>query len=327
MKSSRREAKDEFVSRPEVLAALPDVKGNTINGLGEDTVRRATPVMWHNPDIIAHGRLQTWYQSQTAAPGARAFRLQNMALTEKPLPDVAPGRPGWSAGEATAKVKQAALAREADLVGVARMSPDWVFEGYQAEYRWIVVLVVAMDHAELSAAPSDRSQTEVQKQYDRGSRAAIGLAGWMREHGWDAKPHGGPAAGPVVMIPAAIRAGLGELGKHGSMINREYGSSFRLASVLTDMPLVADRADVFGADDFCTSCQLCTNACPVDAIGADKQLVRGETKWYVDFDACIRYFVEHRGCAVCLPICPWSRPGVAPRLAEKMTRRIGRDRV
>ncbi len=326
MNSNRREAKGEFVSRPEVLAVLPEIKGNAINGLGESVVRRATPVMWHDPDIIAHGRLQTWYQSQASAPGARVFRQQNKALTEKPLPGIAPDRPGWSAEEGTARVKQAALAREADLVGIARMNPDWVFEGYEAHYQWIVVLVVAMDHAELSAAPSDRSQTEVQKQYDRGSRAAIRLAGWMRENGWDAKPHGGPAAGPVVMIPAAIEAGLGELGKHGSMINRAYGSSFRLACVMTDMPLIADRPDVFGADEFCTSCQLCTNVCPVDAISSDKQLVRGETKWYVDFDECIRYFVEHRGCAVCLPICPWSRPGVAPRLAEKMSRRIGLDR-
>ncbi len=327
MTSSRPDAKTEFVSRPEVLAALPDVSGNAINGLGEGAPRRATPVMWHNPDIIAHGKLRTWYQSLSSAPGARAFRLQNKALTEKPLPDIAPDRPAWSAEEAAERVKQAALARESDIVGIARMNPDWVFEGYEADYQWIVVLVIAMDHAELAAGPSDRSQTEVQKQYDRGSRAAIRLAGWMRENGWDAKPHGGPVAGPVVMIPAAIEAGLGELGRHGSMINREYGSSFRLASVMTDMPLVADRPDKFGADDFCTSCQLCTNACPVDAIHSDKQLVRGATKWYVDFDHCIRYFVEHQGCAVCLPVCPWSRPGVAPRLAEKMTRRIGRDQV
>ena len=73
--------------------------------------------------------------------------------------------------------------------------------------------------------------------------------------------------------------------------------------------------------------QDCVKTCPVDAIHSDKQLVRGATKWYVDFDHCIRYFVEHQGCAVCLPVCPWSRPGVAPRLAEKMTRRIGRDQV
>ena len=74
---------------------------------------------------------------------------------------------------------------------------------------------------------------------------------WMRENGWNAHTHGGPEAGPVLMIPAAIEAGLGGLGKHGSMINREYGSSFRLACVMTDIPLIADRPDIFGADDFC----------------------------------------------------------------------------
>ncbi len=57
MKSNWREVKGEFVSRPEVVAVLPDVKGNAINGLGEGAVRRATPGMWLDPDIIAHCRL------------------------------------------------------------------------------------------------------------------------------------------------------------------------------------------------------------------------------------------------------------------------------
>ena len=327
MKSNRRETKGEFVSRPEVVAALPEITGNAINGLDERAVRRATAVMWHDPNIIAHGVLQTWFQSQDKSSGAREARVRIKAFTQQPPPDIAPARPDWSAEEWTRRVKEAALSREADLVGIARMNQDWLFEGFEASYLWIVVLVVAMDHANLSAAPSEQSETEVMEQYGRGTRAAYKLAGWMRENGWNAHPHGGPEAGPVLMIPAAIEAGLGELGKHGSMINREYGSSFRLACVMTDIPLIADRPDIFGADDFCTGCRLCTDACPVDAIYSEKQLVRGDTKWYVDFDKCIRYFVEHRGCAVCLPICPWSRPGVAPRLAEKMTRRIGRDRV
>ena len=147
----------------------------------------------------------------------------------------------------------------------------------------------------------------------------------MREQGWDALPHGGPMAGPVLMTPAAIQAGLGALGKHGSLINRQYGSSFRLACVMTDMPLIADRPDIFGSDDFCASCQICTRACPVDALGPNKQLVRGETKWYVDFDRCILYFVENNGCGRCIGQCPWSRTGTAPGLAKKMTKRMRAD--
>ncbi|MDE0059186.1 MAG: 4Fe-4S dicluster domain-containing protein [Defluviicoccus sp.] len=324
MTSKRRREKAAFVSSPEVLAHLPEVSGNAINGFGESDVSRPKPVMWHDPEILPHGELQKWFRVQRKPPASVEYRRQSIAYTRETPPDIAPQRPGWSATEWTARVKEAALSRGADLVGIARMNRDWVFEGFEADYRWIVVLVVAMDYDNLAGAPDDASDAEVMRQYCRGTGAAYKLAGWMREHGWDAKPHGGPEAGPVLMIPPAIEAGLGELGKHGSMINREFGASFRLACVMTDIPLIADRPDLFGADEFCTGCRLCTDACPVDAIHTEKQLVRGETKWYVDFDQCIRYFVEHQGCALCLPICPWSRPGVAPRLAEKMTRRIAR---
>ena len=123
------------------------------------------------------------------------------------------------------------------------------------------------------------------------------------------------------MIPAAIAAGLGELGKHGSIINRTHGASFRLSVVSTDMPLLADEPDVFGADDFCHNCRICTDACPPDAIAEQKQLVRGDEKWYVDFDRCIPYFAETKGCAICIARCPWSRPGIADNLLVKMARR------
>lgn len=320
---SRNEA--VFSPNPEVLALLPDVKGNDINGLGEETVRLATPIMWHDPEILAFGGLQQWFRAHGAAPDAQEHRKKNQEFTQKPLSDLASDRPKWSVEEWTAKVKQAALAREADMVGITRLDQSWVFEGYEAPYEWVVVLGVAMDYEFLSTAPSEKSQTEVQNQYGRGTRAAYKLASWMREHGWDAKPHGGPQAGPLLMVPAAIAAGLGELGKHGSMINRRFGSSFRLACVMTNMPLIDDAPDVFGADDFCTLCQICTRACPVDAIFTEKQTVRGENKWYVDFDQCIPYFVENNGCGICIAECPWSRPGIAPRLAEKMLRRRNRE--
>ena len=179
-----------------------------------------------------------------------------------------------------------------------------------------------MDHAELSeVAPSPRSVIEVMRQYNTGTRAAKALADWIRRQGHHAAGHGGPIAGSFTMIPAALACGFGELGKHGSIINRTYGSSFRLAAVLTDLPLVADRPDVFGADDFCQSCQVCARACPPNAISHDKQLVRGVERWYVDFDKCVPYFNETYGCGICIAVCPWSRPGTAPKLAERMTRR------
>jgi epoxyqueuosine reductase QueG len=173
----------------------------------------------------------------------------------------------------------------------------------------------------LDQAPGMTMQNEVKEQYDRGTNAAQKLAEWMRQMGWGGVSHGGPIAGPVLMIPHAIEAGLGEPGKHGSMINKRYGSSFRLANVLTDLPLVPGEKEIFGADDFCQNCQLCTRVCPVDAINPEKVMVRGEVKWYVDFDKCLLFFVEHKSCAMCLPSCPWSRPGVADKLLLKMAKR------
>ena len=312
-----------FSPRQEVLDLLPEAQGNDINGLGEADVRRPTPIMWHDSEIIAHGELQEYFRRSLMSEGAKVHRQDNLEFSKKPLPPLSSGRPDWTAAAWTQEVKDAALAGEADLVGITRIRPEWVFEGFEVDFEWIVVLAVAMDYECLRTAPSETSQVEVQKQYARGTRAAYKLASWMREHGWDAFPHGGPAAGPVLIIPAAIEAGLGELGKHGSMINREFGSSFRLACVLTDMPLEPDGFAPFGADDFCLNCQVCTRVCPVDAIHPEKRMVRGEDKWYVDFDACFPYFVEHTGCGLCIGQCPWSRTGIAPRLAEKMTKRRG----
>ncbi|MFT5487038.1 MAG: epoxyqueuosine reductase [Alphaproteobacteria bacterium] len=187
---------------------------------------------------------------------------------------------------------------------------------------------VAMDHERLNSAPDSldepTSAVEVGEQYNRAARVSRNLTNYIMEQGHYAKAYAGPYASALLMIPPAIAAGFGELGKHGSLINRQYGSSFRLSAIATEMPLLADAPDVFGADDFCASCQVCTKACPPGAISETKQTVRGVEKWYVDFDKCIPYFGEALGCGICIGRCPWSRPGTAPRLAEKMLARRAR---
>jgi epoxyqueuosine reductase len=98
----------------------------------------------------------------------------------------------------------------------------------------------------------------------------------------------------------------------------------RLAGVTTNMPLVATAPDSFGADEFCATCQVCTNACPPGAITQEKQTVRGAERWYVDFDRCIPYFAESASCGICIAVCPWTRPNVRPKLLATMARRLGR---
>jgi ferredoxin len=304
---------------------LPDISGNTVNGLGEPNPRPPTPIMWHSPERIAHADVQHLIETRFDTEAALTRFHQRYGGRDAAPSELAP-KPGDDAtptGHAVA-LKSFARANEADLVGIARVDPAWVFEGYDVAEPWVVILGVRMDHAELAQAPAMPAQVETVRQYNRGTRAARAVAKWIEARGHGARAHGGPRAGPLNMIPAAIACGFGELGKHGSIINRTHGSSFRLASVLTDLPLVADEPDWFAADDFCTGCRLCSTACPPGAIFESKQLVRGVEKWFVDFDKCIPYFADTCGCGICIAVCPWSRPGVAPNLAVKMTRRHDR---
>jgi NAD-dependent dihydropyrimidine dehydrogenase PreA subunit len=320
-----RHAKPPFVPCDEQKALWPDVSGNAINGLGERDVRPPSPIYWHPPEMTPHGPLQVWMMDQgRKEPALHAQRAARATvIAHQPIP-IAPGKLERDPAEMAMAVKERAAALGADIVGLVRADPLWVYEGYDFDYPWIVMLGVAMDYEKLETAPEVTAAMSVVEGYTQGWRVAQPLADWIRGQGWRAEPRVGPAAGPIALIPAALACGFGELGKHGSIINRTLGSNFRLAAVFTDLPLAADEPAEFGADEFCTVCQVCANACPVDAITHEKQLVRGVTKWYVDFDKCLPYFNETYGCAVCIAACPWSMPGTAPSLAEKMLARRAR---
>ena len=122
----------------------------------------------------------------------------------------------------------------------------------------------------------------------------------------------------MITLAAAHAAGLGELGKHGSLMSEKLGGCQRFSFVITDMPLVPDGPVDIGVDDYCLNCRACTNICPPKALSDEKQWVRGTKKWYVDFDRCTPFFNDYHSCGLCLSICPWSRPGTAPELVQRM---------
>ena len=319
-----RRRKIEWQPTDEQKALWPAISGNTINGVGEDAPRRPSPIYWHPPDATPHGPLQRWFYARTAtaAQAVADARAERQRAIDEPLVPIASVAEQRSAPEWTDEAKKMAIVSGADAVGIATMRADYVFEGHEVPpQRWMVMLAIGQDHEAMMTAPSERALVEVTRQYARGMRAAKGLANWLRARGHDALPYAGPMAGSFTLIPGAIAAGLGELGKHGSLIHRELGSNFRLACVLTNVELIADQSDVFGGDDFCASCRVCADACPPDAIIHEKQLVRGEMRWYVDFDKCLPYFNENMGCAICLAVCPFSRPIIGPRLVKKLAAR------
>jgi epoxyqueuosine reductase len=314
-----------YTPSAEFEALWPGISGNQINGVGESSVRSPAPFFWHPPEQHPYGPL--WQISRRTTRRDPAVRAMiESAFAHPPLAPIAPTRDASRSAEQWTEAAHAfALAHEADLFGVARMQPTYVFQGYEIREPWVVMLGFGHDYDQLAQVPGTADNSngpmEIGRQYARGTRASFALANWMRAQGFESYAYPGPGATALVHIPAAIAAGFGELGKHGSIINREFGSGFRLAGVTTTMPLVANVRDEFGADDFCLNCQACTRACPPDAISDEKTMVRGVEKWYVDFDKCIPYFVENAACGICIAICPWTRPSARPKLLETMARR------
>ena len=124
---------------------------------------------------------------------------------------------------------------------------------------------------------------------------------------------------------AAVRAGLGVIGKHNLVINPEYGSWVAYQSITTDAVLEPDTP--LPMDDVCHDCQLCLQACPTGALYEPRRL---------DPRRCVTAMLTSRdiapeqwsktgayilGCDTCQEVCPKNRgvrmkPGVESLLPE-----------
>jgi Pyruvate/2-oxoacid:ferredoxin oxidoreductase delta subunit len=297
----------------------PPRSGNEINGLGDPKRQQARHVFHSSGDSRLEwqalddffGLINSWRVLWHVI--VNAWQLRNsdgqVAAAKRPVND----RRG-----VTEKIKESARGFGAELIGISQVTDDAVYEGRSISFPYAICLGLSMDRTEMQHAPHIRAAVEVMQTYKEISRIAIRLARDIRKMGWPARAYGNPNSTDILHIPLAINAGLGQLGKHGSIINETLGSNFRLAVVLTDLPLICDEKVDIGVDDLCLQCQRCVIDCPPNAIFQHKQLVRGVEKWYVDFDKCIPYFTKTHGCAICIEVCPWSIPGRGPTLSRKM---------
>jgi epoxyqueuosine reductase QueG len=106
-------------------------------------------------------------------------------------------------------------------------------------------------------------------------------------------------------------ASLGSIGKNCLLITPEYGPRIRLASILTNAPLLATNNP---EEQRCNTCRACVEICPVTAIkGRNYQFGESREERF-DFRKCQSYFEEMKRdtskkavCGMCLYICPYGK--------------------
>lgn len=116
---------------------------------------------------------------------------------------------------------------------------------------------------------------------------------------------------PVLDKAWAAKSGLGWIGKHSNLLTKQSGSFYFIAELIVDLDLEYDNP----VTDHCGTCTACIDACPTNAIVADR---------VVDGSKCISYFtIELKneipisekgkfqdwmfGCDICQDVCPWNR--------------------
>ncbi|HEX2607058.1 MAG TPA: tRNA epoxyqueuosine(34) reductase QueG, partial [Flavisolibacter sp.] len=114
---------------------------------------------------------------------------------------------------------------------------------------------------------------------------------------------------PVLERAWAQKSGLGWIGKNGNLLNKQSGSFFFIATLISDLDLIPD--DPY-AKDFCGSCTRCVEACPTEAIGPDKVINGSQCISYFTIELKDEIIPEEMkgkfqnwmfGCDVCQDVC------------------------
>ena len=261
------------------------------------------------------------------------------------------GRPETSANEASQIVRKAARVLGADQVGFAELDRRWVYShyfdeetkkdhpikfsddpGYEQydqpirledgtrvipkEMKYVVVLLHEwgkdMDGTE--HAPSLLTEGLSTLAYARMAPTLWMLAEFIRGLGYNAIPAANDTA---LSIPLAVDAGLGQLGRHGLLINPKVGARCRISKIFTDLPLEAAGAVDSGITEFCNACLKCVPKCGTKAITTgdrsfeplDESNSPGVLSWKVDAKKCMT-FQNRVGttCSTCVRRCAWTKP-------------------
>jgi epoxyqueuosine reductase len=256
-------------------------------------------------------------------------------------------------GELTVKLKQEAVRLGFSLTGVApAVTPagaarfdDWLAAGYAGQMHYLAdrreaykhprhvldgvrsVVMLAMEYRSAEPTPPRPGAGRVSRyawgetDYHELIRERLNrLADHLREWQPTAQVRGVVDTAPLLEREFAQLAGLGWIGKHTLLLNRDRGSWFFLAALLTDLELSYDLPH---ETDHCGTCRACLDACPTDAFPQPHVLDASRCISYLTIELKEAIPVELRsgvgewlfGCDVCQEVCPWSSHAALNRQA------------
>jgi reductive dehalogenase len=269
---------------------------------------------WHLPDIFAELK-----EGQNRREGfLDPFTVHREGPGEKVPVD--------SPEEMSREVKHVAKVFGADLVGITAYDERWVYtHAYSRQGETekpqelptnlpnVIVIAQQMDRELIDTVPSALSGTATGVGYSYDTLVLLGIAQYIINLGYRAVATMNDTA---LAIPYAIKAGLGEYGRHGLLITKEFGPRVRIGKIFTDLPLAHDRPISFGVTEFCEGCRRCSDACPVNAIPSgppseevyNRSNLVGVRKWSVDAEPCFKFWTnQNSDCSICVRVCPYNR--------------------
>ncbi|WP_416235101.1 4Fe-4S double cluster binding domain-containing protein [Pararhodobacter sp.] len=224
------------------------------------------------------------------------------------------------------EIKRVAKFFGADLCGITAMDPRWIYAS-QVDTRDfseapvdlppglgnVIVLGHQMDAPLVQTYPSALAGAATGREYSHEAAIVMQLAAFIRNMGYRAVASMNDTG---LVIPFAVKAGLGEYARNQLVITAEFGPRLRFSKIFTDLPLTHDAPKPLGVKAVCDICTRCAEACPVKALpfgapeagGTNRSAIKGVVKWTSDAEKCFGYWAKLASdCAICLRVCPFNR--------------------